>query len=81
MANVKEKSRTPARRKPASSVGSYPWSEEQRRQIAERAYHLFIERGGQHGYELDDWLRAEAELAASSKAPKTRRVQKAARAS
>jgi hypothetical protein len=28
-----------------------------------RAYELFVERGGQHGHDVDDWLRAELELA------------------
>ena len=31
-------------------------------QIRERAYGYFVERGGAHGHELDDWLRAEAQL-------------------
>lgn len=30
--------------------------------IARRAHELFVERGGEHGYHEDDWLRAEAEL-------------------
>jgi len=30
--------------------------------IARRAHELFVERGGEHGYHDDDWLRAEAEL-------------------
>ena len=30
--------------------------------IAARAYQLFLERGGEHGRELDDWLAAEREL-------------------
>jgi hypothetical protein len=30
--------------------------------IARRAYELFLERGSQHGHDLDDWLRAEREL-------------------
>ncbi|HEY3044481.1 MAG TPA: DUF2934 domain-containing protein [Vicinamibacterales bacterium] len=30
--------------------------------IARRAYELFLERGGEHGGDLDDWLRAEREL-------------------
>jgi hypothetical protein len=30
--------------------------------IARRAYELFLERGGEHGRDLDDWLRAEREL-------------------
>ena len=30
--------------------------------IARRAHELFVERGGVHGYDQDDWLRAEAEI-------------------
>jgi Protein of unknown function (DUF2934) len=30
--------------------------------IAERAYRLYCARGGQHGYDVDDWLQAEREL-------------------
>jgi hypothetical protein len=32
--------------------------------VARRAYELFIERGGQHGRDVEDWLRAEAEVSA-----------------
>ena len=31
--------------------------------IAERAFELFLARGGQHGHDLDDWLQAEREVA------------------
>jgi hypothetical protein len=31
-------------------------------EIRERAYELFEARGGQDGYELEDWLRAEEEI-------------------
>lgn len=30
--------------------------------IARRAHEKFLERGGQHGYDVEDWLAAEAEL-------------------
>ena len=30
--------------------------------IAARAYVLFLERGGVHGNDWDDWLRAERDL-------------------
>jgi hypothetical protein len=30
--------------------------------IRQRAYELFQKRGGQHGFDIEDWLRAEAEL-------------------
>jgi hypothetical protein len=36
--------------------------------IAERAYHKFIMRGGEHGHDLADWLEAEKEIAAEQKA-------------
>jgi len=32
-------------------------------QIARRAYELYLERGGQPGRELEDWLQAEREVA------------------
>ena len=31
-------------------------------EIRQRAYALFEARGGQEGYELEDWLRAEEEI-------------------
>jgi hypothetical protein len=31
-------------------------------EIARRAYELFLSRGGQHGFDRDDWLQAEYEL-------------------
>lgn len=31
-------------------------------QIADRAYQLFLQRGGNSGHEIDDWLQAEYEL-------------------
>jgi hypothetical protein len=31
-------------------------------EIAQRAYELFMARGGAHGGDLDDWLIAESEL-------------------
>jgi hypothetical protein len=32
--------------------------------VAERAYQLYQSRGGEHGADLEDWLRAEEELRA-----------------
>jgi len=31
-------------------------------QIAARAYQRFLERGGQHGHDVEDWLAAKEEL-------------------
>jgi hypothetical protein len=33
--------------------------------ITRRAYQLFLERGGFHGNDVDDWVRAELELSAA----------------
>ena len=30
--------------------------------IAQRAYEIYLERGGEHGRDTDDWFRAETEL-------------------
>ena len=37
--------------------------------IAKRAHELYLQRGSLPGNELDDWLQAEAELAASAAEP------------
>ncbi len=34
-------------------------------QIEQRAYELYLQRGGEHGNDLADWLAAEKELMAS----------------
>jgi hypothetical protein len=31
-------------------------------EIARRAFDIFISRGGNHGHDVDDWLKAEAEV-------------------
>jgi hypothetical protein len=41
-----------------SSAADAPANEE----IQRRAYCIHVERGGQHGCDLDDWLQAEREL-------------------
>ena len=38
---------------------SSPVTEEQNRI---RAYEIYLQRGGQHGHDRDDWLQAEYEL-------------------
>jgi hypothetical protein len=34
--------------------------------IAKRAYELYLQRGSISGYEVEDWLAAEAELTAAA---------------
>ena len=31
-------------------------------EIAQRAYEIFLARGGEPGHDFDDWLQAESEL-------------------
>jgi hypothetical protein len=37
--------------------------------IAQRAYELYLDRGRADGHAVEDWLKAEAELAAASARP------------
>ena len=39
-----------------------PTDEPSAEDIRVRAYELYLERGGQDGNEVDDWVRAEKEL-------------------
>ena len=57
------------------------------KKIRERAYGIYLQRGGAHGHDQDDWLQAEYELMqlpvrkiAEIKQPKTRkrRIRKSA---
>ena len=48
---------SPARSKP-QTAGGHPAREE----IELRAYQIYLERGGAHGQEVEDWLLAEREL-------------------
>jgi hypothetical protein len=50
-------------KKPATSAPVQPETLEDR--IRARAYELYEERGKEYGNDLDDWLRAEAELTSS----------------
>ena len=51
-------SKEPTRSKPPVSGMSFPTHA----LIARRAYELFLQRGGEHGRDLEDWLTAEREL-------------------
>ncbi len=43
--------------------------------VAERAYQLFQARGGEHGHDFEDWIRAEQELRKSK--PRTTQANNA----
>ena len=51
----------PSKKSPAT-VTSDPQDLELEYQIRLRAYELYEEGGREDGHELDDWLRAEAEI-------------------
>ncbi len=72
---VRPKAAPSAVNKPAKTGAAAP-PEVTAEAIAARAYALFLERGGVPGYELEDWLQAERELAAP--APRTAGRKKAA---
>jgi hypothetical protein len=40
-------------------------SDDQRRRVEQRAYELYLSRGGAHGSDWEDWLTAERELVAN----------------
>ena len=42
---------------------------DERDRIAARAYELYLERGGSHGRDTDDWLEAEREVGSRSDRP------------
>lgn len=50
-------------KKPAVPASAEPGSLED--QIRARAYELYEERDKEEGHDLDDWLRAEAEITSS----------------
>jgi hypothetical protein len=47
--------------KKATTVGAHP-SPSLEQQIRNRAYQLYEERGREDGHDVEDWLRAEAEI-------------------
>jgi hypothetical protein len=52
-----------AMRPPASSGDS---ANPNTMDIAKRAFEIYCERGGQDGYDVQDWLQAERELSTSA---------------
>lgn len=44
------------------SAGDTTVGDVDRERVAQRAYELYLERGGGHGQAMDDWLAAEREL-------------------
>ena len=65
------KSPSPTARMPRAGRLS-PTTEE----IALRAYHIYLERGGAPGNALEDWTRAERELQEKSSKPRRKPAPK-----
>lgn len=63
---AKNGTRNRERREAASHISVDPAT--LRQQIEERAYAKFCERGGTPGYDVEDWLAAEQEILAGTKA-------------
>lgn len=59
VATAREKN-TPSTSTVARPNFNYPPATQDR--IRQRAYELFQQRGGQHGFDIQDWLRAESEM-------------------
>lgn len=49
-------------RRPTSLKTQHVVLEPPREEIAQRAFELFLARGGVHGHHEEDWLRAEREI-------------------
>jgi len=71
-----------ARRKSPASAGNYESDGhgDLREMIARRAYEIYEERGGWHGDDINDWLRAEAEVKSALRPEKRRPVASRVRA-
>ncbi len=49
--------------------------ESMKEMIEKRAYHLFLKRGGAHGYHMQDWMLAEKEIKAELDAKKKTEIK------
>ena len=56
------KRRTTRRQAAEPQITPQPDGQPTYEQIAEAAYHRYLQRGGQHGQDFDDWVEAERTL-------------------
>ena len=47
---------------PGDAIAARPMGGPSDEEIRARAYEMYLERGGHHGLDFDDWVRAEREL-------------------
>ena len=52
-----------------------------REKIEKRAYELFVQRGGAHGFAMEDWLNAEKEILGAAQTRPKKTIRKRARKS
>jgi hypothetical protein len=64
------KTRKQAEPDEASSEAPSPAAEIPREQIAERAYEIYLARGGSDGQDWEDWLIAEREVLNGRRSPR-----------
>ena len=62
MPEVKNKPRVPRNPESEASASVTPETYEA---VRARAYELYLERGGEHGRDVEDWSRAEEEIVRS----------------
>lgn len=55
--------------------GARTTTQPSREAVAKRAYELYLQRGSVPGYEMEDWLTAEAELTAAAAPPGDREAR------
>ena len=48
---------------PSRATPNFNYAPDVQDRIRRRAYELFQQRGGQHGFDVQDWLKAESEFA------------------
>lgn len=47
---------------PARTTPNFNYAPDVQERIRRRAYELYQQRGGQHGFDVQDWLKAESEF-------------------
>ena len=52
----------PVQQAPGDAMAARPVEDPTDADIRARAYEMYLERGGHHGLDFDDWVRAEREL-------------------
>ena len=52
--------------KAKTSGGSDPTKSTHEQEIRNRAYEIYLQRGAESGYEVEDWLQAEREVTTQS---------------